>query len=137
MVQICLRDAQNLARFMHEMRSIASSENMRFIDSSADTKANLDVIDREQVAHEFDGPVISMAVERGDGMRVGASNLSLPGYQVALGFSEGRNAEEARRFAARVVRRLAVHWRVEPVPDGKGAKPLPNCTSSAGHAPAH
>jgi hypothetical protein len=125
--QICLGDAENLATFTREMRIIAQAENMRFIEGSAETKADLAVIDPEGISHELDGPVIHMGVERGDGMGVDAGNLGLPGYQVALGFSEGSSPDEARRFARTVVSRLARRWHVKTVPPGVGAQPMRGC----------
>jgi hypothetical protein len=60
---------------------------------------------------------------------VTAGNLGLPGYQVALGFSEGSNPSDAHRFAQMVVSKLEEHWHVEIVPDPakSGALPMKNC----------
>jgi len=60
-------------------------------------------------------------------MGVTAGNLGLPGYEVALGFSEGSSGAEAREFANKVVKRLEQHWQVEIVPAGTGAKPMGGC----------
>jgi hypothetical protein len=130
MVQICLGDARNLALLKQEMRAVAQIESMRFIDGSAETKRGLDIVDKEGAAHELNGPVIHMAVERPDSMGVGASNLGLPGYQVVLGFSEGSNPQEARQFAGRVVDRMAANWRIHTVAPGTGAMPLEDCPST-------
>jgi hypothetical protein len=130
MIQICLGDADNLAAFTREMQAIAKNENMKFIDGSDETTADLAVIDAKGGAHDPNGPVIHMAVERGDSMGMSAGNLGLPGYQVALGFSEGSNPNEARMFVKRVVGRLAERWRVETVPPGRGAQPMENCNTS-------
>lgn len=126
-VQICLRDANNVDSFRQEMELIAQSEGMRFIDGSEETRENLAMIDKEGRVHRRDGPIIHFGVDRSDGMGVTAANFGDLGYQVALGFSEGSHSEEARMFARRVINRLARHWRVESVPPGMGAQPLRDC----------
>jgi len=136
MVQICLGDAESLATFTREMRIMARAENMRFIEASAETKADLAVIDSKGNTHELNGPVIHMAIEGGDGVGVDAGNLGLPGYQVALGFSEGSRPDEARKFARTVVSRLERHWRVAAVPPGVGAQPMRNCDTASDGAPS-
>jgi hypothetical protein len=58
---------------------------------------------------------------------MGAGNVGLPGYQVAMGFAEGSNAVEARDFANRVLTRLRQHRGIEVVPAGAGAGPMAGC----------
>jgi hypothetical protein len=127
MVQICLGDAQGVSRFVEEMKSIAKSENMEYVDGSANTRRGLDNIGYAGSERKNGSPLIHVGVERRDTMGVTAGNLGLPGYQVALGFSEGSNPAEARAFADRTVKRLSQRWKVEVVPDSMGAKPLPGC----------
>ena len=76
------------------------------------------------------GPFINMGVEGEDGMGLTAGNLSLPGYQVAVGFGDGSDPVRARAFAERVVNRLKTRWDVETVPAGEGAFPLKACEQS-------
>jgi hypothetical protein len=72
--------------------------------------------------------VINIGVLRKDGLGFGVGNLGLPGYQIALGFSEGSgNAAEAREFADRVVKRLEQRWHIDVVPAGQGATPMSDC----------
>ena len=68
-----------------------------------------------------------MGVEYKGGMGLTAANLGLPNYQVVVGFSDGPNPVEAHRFADLVIKALEEKWRVEIVPDGRGALPLTNC----------
>jgi hypothetical protein len=127
MVQLCLRDAESLALFTRSMQSIAQAENMTFHDGSEITVEILNEMDKENRVHDPRGPVIHLDIGDNYGIGVTAANLGLPGYQVALGFSEGSRPEEARRFARRVVDQLSARWQIQAVPDGEGAQPLQNC----------
>lgn len=126
--EVCLRTADDLSTFTRDMHSIAESERATFIDRSASTQKELDA-----TGHSLEGArtrqVVNMGVERGNEMLVMVSNLGLPGYQVALGFSEGSNPLLAHRFADAVVRKLEQRWHVETVgnPTEAGAQPMKNC----------
>ena len=126
--QVCLRDPQDLQAFTREMQLIAQSDAARFIDRSADTHNELDTL-----GHPREGartiPVVNMGIERGRGIGLMVSNLGLPGYEVAVGFSEGSNLADARKFAQTVVGKLEERWHVEFVPDPEksGAFPMKNC----------
>ena len=77
--------------------------------------------------HEFRGTVytavepmslgsaiaIDISVQKADGVGVTAVNLGLPEFEIALGFSEGADAEFAHRFADKVLKRLGE--RLTPV----------------------
>jgi hypothetical protein len=70
-----------------------------------------------------------MGFYRRDGVGLTVTNLGLPGYQVAVGFSEGSNSVDAHRLAQMVKSKLAEHWHVEDVPNPatSGAFPIANC----------
>ena len=74
-------------------------------------------------------PVINLAIDGPHGSSVAVGNMSLPGYQVALGFAEGSSLSEAQKFAQMVVSKLEERWRVEFVPDPakSGALPMADC----------
>lgn len=127
MVQLCLANQQGLATMESELQSVAQSEKMVFLDNSRNTKESLNTIGYAGNERKDGSPVISLDVGRKDGMGLGVGNLGLPNYQVAVGFSEGSDAKEARQFANRVVERLKQHWRIVVVPAGTGAKPLASC----------
>ncbi|HZF93413.1 MAG TPA: hypothetical protein VEZ20_00925 [Allosphingosinicella sp.] len=130
MVQLCLGDAENLALFRSEMAAAAKAEGMSFNDDEEATKRDLAIIDEKELAHNRAGPTIQMRMRAEDGLGATATNLGLRGYQVAIGFGEGRREPNAARaFSSRVIARLARHWQVTTVPAGSGAQPLPNCTS--------
>src|SRR5262245_60318024 len=105
-VQLCLSNGAGVTEFIREMKSIAVLEKMEFLDNSANTKRNLEVLSYSGSERADGSPVINIGVLRSDGLGVGGGNLSLPGYQVALGFSVGSDDAEAREFANRVIKRL-------------------------------
>lgn len=127
MVQMCLSNEQDVAALIDELKSIASAEQLEFVDNSRNTERELRAVGYS--GHERTGGsrAINVGVLRKDGMGIGAGNLGLPGYQVAMGFSEGSNAVEAHDFANRVLARLKKHWPVEVVPVGTGAQPMAGC----------
>lgn len=126
--QVCLKNTQDLEAFTREMQLIAQSDRARFIDRSADTQKEFDAL-----GHPREGarttPVVNMGIERGNGIGLMVGNLGLPGYEVAVGFSEGTNPPEAHRFARMVVGKLQEHWHVEFVsdPQKSGALPMQGC----------
>jgi hypothetical protein len=127
MVQMCLSDQGGVTTFVEEMRSIATSQRMEFLDNSADTARGLDAVGYTGRERNDGSPVINLGIQQKDGKGAFAGNQGLPGYQVAIGFSEGSKPDEAREFAALVVKRLEQRWPVQVVPDGKGAMPLEGC----------
>jgi hypothetical protein len=126
-VQMCVQNTEGVNQLRDELKAIAATKEMKFIDNSAGTKRDLQNVGYPGRERADGSPVINMAVLREDGMGVGAGNLGLPGYQVALGFSEGSNPSEARRFAGDVIKQLEGHWHVDTVPSGSGAMPKPGC----------
>ena len=127
--QICLASSQDLSDFTRELQSIAQLQRGRFIDRSADTKKGLAAIGYASAERTKGSPVVNMGVDLGQGVGVTVSNLGLPGFQVALGFSEGSQPREAHRFAEAVIERLETRWRVRTVPNPavSGAHPMPGC----------
>jgi hypothetical protein len=112
-VQLDLVDTQGATLFVEEMKLIAIEEKMDFIDGSKDTERGLSTIDYVDRGRTDGSPTIHLAVQRRDGMGVTAVNVSLPGYRLALGFTEGSSGIEAQRFADKVIARLERNWRVE------------------------
>lgn len=127
MVQMCLANDQGVSDFIDELRAIATVEKMDFLDNSANTKRELDAVGYAGDERTRGSPVINIGVQRSDGLGIGAGNLGLPGYQVALGFSAGSSTTEAQAFANRVVSQLEQRWRISFVPAGSGAKPMAGC----------
>jgi hypothetical protein len=127
MVQMCLSNAKGTDEFIAQLKSIAAAEKLKFVDNSSNAERELKEVG--YAGHERTGGsrVIDVRVIRNDGMGIGASNVGLPGYQVAMGFSEGSDTSEAHRFADAIIKQLEQHWRVEKVPPGTGALPKPDC----------
>jgi len=126
-VQICLNDEQGISVLKQELRLIANSEKMEFIDNSAETEKDLKAVSSPNNDKVMEGPIINVGVLREDGVGLIAGNVGLPGYQAAIGFSEGENPVYARAFARKVVKQLAQHWQIIFVSPEKGAQPLKNC----------
>jgi hypothetical protein len=127
-VQLCFRDDQELSEFTRFLQSVAHSERMTYIDNSGPTEGDLAVFN----APGRLAPVINLGLEGPDGVGLGAGNVGLPRYQVAVGFSAGSRPTEARRFADTVVQQFKARWHVETVPEGRGALPIPNCLGHVG-----
>lgn len=126
-VQVCLVDERGEAEFVKVMREVARLEGLRFLDNSAATEDYLrDVRDKGLVKLEH-VPTINVGIEGEKGLGVTAGNLGLPSNQVALGFTAGSDAAKARRLSARLVGALSKRWRIEKVPQEKGAFPMSNC----------
>jgi hypothetical protein len=126
--QVCLANAQDVSTFTSELRSIANLEGGRFVDDSENTQRDLHAIGNANVDKMISRPVINIGVERGHGVGLMAGNIGL-GNGVAIGFSEGSNPPEARKFAQMVIRKLEERWHVEIVPNPaeSGALPMKNC----------
>jgi hypothetical protein len=127
MVQMCLANPEGVSQFIQEMKSIAKTETMDYVDGSASTQRGLEAIHSAYAERKDGSPLIHIGVLRQDSMGVTAGSVGLPGYQVLLGFSEGSSSKDAHEFADRMINRLGQRWKVEAVPDGMGAKPLAGC----------
>jgi hypothetical protein len=121
-IQFCLVNDLNLTHLRDTLATIAHAERMKFIDDSAIVKENMKDLGTAQRA-----PTISLRVEQGDGLGLTATNVGLPGYQVAIGFTAGADKNLSRTFADRVVQELKKNWDIKTVPSGRGAFPLSDC----------
>lgn len=121
-VEICLKNRDGVALFLAEMQNLANSNQMTFIDNSARTGRELAMQGQRQQV-----PVINISLEGQNGMGVTAGNLGLSRYQVALGFSHGREPEEGRRFTVELIQVLSQHWTIVRVPHGQGVLPSDDC----------
>ena len=110
-----------------ELKAVAAAKGMMFVDNSADTQRDLEVVGYADRYRTDGDPVFNVAVKRRDGPGVGATNLGLPSYQIALGFTEGINRVEAEKFTNEVISTLEKYWFVEKLPAGVGATPNSTC----------
>lgn len=125
--QTCLNDERGVEEFVREMRAIAISEHMEFLDASNEVALQLKNAGHPGQERTHGSRVLDISVQRSDGVGVTAVNHGLPGFEVALGFSEGSDAGIAHAFADRVVARLGSQWKLQTVPNGMGAKPRGDC----------
>jgi hypothetical protein len=126
-VQTCLNDEAGVEAFVAKMQAIAFAEHMDFADNSEDV-AQLQKNSGDSGQEKTHGSrVLHVSIRRADGVGTTATNLGLPGFEVALGFSEGSDAEFAHAFADRVMAQLSDHWKFVIVPSGTGAKPRGGC----------
>jgi hypothetical protein len=127
--QVCVQNDEGLSAFLREMRMIAQSGNAKFVDNSSRTARELKATGYVDPQKSPSDPVINIGIEREGHVVWMAGNLGLPPYQIAFGFVEGADPPETRRLADTVVSRLSEYWRVEVIPNDKGAKPMASCGS--------
>lgn len=125
--QLCVRNEDGLMQLVAELKAVAAAKGMMFVDNSADTQRDLEVVGYADRYRTDGDPVFNVAVKRRDGPGVGATNLGLPSYQIALGFTEGINRVEAEKFTNEVISTLEKYWFVEKLPAGVGATPNSTC----------
>lgn len=127
MVQTCLLDEKGIGEFLATMRAIARDDGMEYIDGSAQTQRELQLLQKSDSGIPVNKHQINIGVRRQDGMGLSAGNLGLSNYQVVIGFAEGSDPTKAREFSSRVIQKLSKRWPLETIPQGKGAFPMKNC----------
>ena len=118
MVQLCLQDDQGVSDFLSVMQSVAASENMNFVDVSADTQEKLKVIHAKYAKLATPSSVINVYIESGDRLVVTADNIDLPTYQVSVDFTGKLSPADTQRFIDILIPRLRAQWQVDTVPAG-------------------
>lgn len=126
-VHVCVRDDRGFEILRSELAQVADSMHMTYVDGSEWTQRSVERMTTDTVKRSDNTPYLNIQLNRSDGLGVGAGNLGLPGYEVALAFNAGRDHAESVRFANDVVGRLRGHWNVDTVPAGEGAKPMGGC----------
>ena len=124
---MCVVDQRGVAELKSVMRSVAQSENLKFIDNSAQQGSDLKAMGADKLLKRDASFAIDLHIEGKGGMGVTAGNLGLPPYQVALGFTEGSNAAKAHRLKDRLIHALSQRWHVEKVSQRRGALPMKTC----------
>ncbi len=125
--RVCLPTSTDVPDFIDVIRQAGLPYGMAFFDRTSATRTDLKSLGSPAGTVGNNGFVLNIGALRQDGMGVTASQLSGPGRQVALGFSEGADSREAKRFTRDVVDKLKQRWRVEVRPDGAGAQPFDKC----------
>lgn len=109
------------------LKDEALSREMQFLDLSADTERDVKIVGYSNEERADGSPLVHLVVVRDDGMSVGATNIGLPGYQIALGFTEGSDPLETQHFTDDVIERLEKHWLVDRLPAGSAVLPQAGC----------
>lgn len=126
-IQMCVVDHAGVERLKDAMRAVAKSENLEFIDNSATQGRDLKAVGADKLLKRDAALAIDLHIEGEGGMGVTASNLGLPPFQVALGFTEGSDATKANRLSSRLVAAISQRWHVEKIARGTGALPVATC----------
>src|SRR6478609_157864 len=98
-VQTCVSNETGVMQLQALMRSAAQAEHLKFIDSSAQAASGLQQTAQSDADRHDAVGAIALHIEGNGGSGATASNLGLPRYQVALGFTEGSDAAKAHRLA--------------------------------------
>ncbi|WP_234446965.1 hypothetical protein [Luteimonas sp. MC1572] len=108
---------------------------MRYVDGSKSTADDLKVMGATGTNMHTDGRLIHVGVEADAGHGLTAGNMGLNPYDVAVGFSRGRDIDAAHTFSGKVIARLEKHWTVKVVPKDSGAFPNPECAQGTAAPP--
>lgn len=126
-VQLCLGDQRGVEHLKRIMYDVAKSQKIEFIDNSRDQAQDLKTMGSYNSVGLDPSLAIDFHLEGKAGLGVTATNLGLPPYQVALGFTEGADAAQARRLSSQLIEALSRRWQVEKVPQGSGVFPMKTC----------
>jgi len=126
-VGVCAGDQGGVEQVLETMRATAKSAGLKFIDQSAETRANLENVDANKSLKYGADSLVDAHIEGAGGMGVTASNLGLPPFQIALGFTAGSDSAKGHHLADQLVRALSERWHVQKIPEGEGVRPLKEC----------
>lgn len=129
MVQLCLRDESEVEQLVDLLESTASGNGMTFVDRSSASQLELRRLKKDPGYR-----VISISASRPDGLGLAAGNLGLGAYEMAIGFTQGSNAQTSAAFVDKVMASLKSKWDVRLVASGKGAMKSTACRAQgSGH----
>lgn len=126
-MQICVVDERGVAEVKNVMRAVARSENLQFIDNSAQEAHDLKDTGADKALKRDASHAVDIHIEGENGLGVTAGNLGLPPYQVGVGFTEGSDPPKARRLANHLITSLSQRFNVQPVPSNEGMLPMKGC----------
>ncbi len=129
-VQFCFASQSDMSQLKSTLKRIAESEHLAYRDISETAYDQVKATGGLPKQNRNRANFINLYAGRDDGMGFGAGNLGLGDDQVAVGFTAGKDTEDARRLADRTVAELRKTWKVRDVPANSGALPL-DCASHA------
>lgn len=106
---------------------LGQRNNMRFSDRSEEAEKESRSLNKLDGQSRQSYPLIMMSIWQGSGPSLTVTNAGLPANQAVLGVT-GRSAKEVKTLADAAVREFSGRWKLIPVPAGKGAHELPNCS---------
>lgn len=124
---VCARSVDGIEQLRAYLKSTAESEHGLFADNSEITARDLRTIGYKKDTDHQSVPVLQVSITLKDGTAVYATNVGLPGYQVAIQFFEGLNKNNSLRFAEQVVRNISNKWELDRLPTGSAVAPRVTC----------
>lgn len=124
-VQVCLKDQQDVSELRNLILSIANAEQMEFIDRSDDTRRELQSINNPNL--DDVSQVINFGIIGEDGIGLTAGNTGMPPNEIAIGFTGVSDPPRAHQLANSVVNKLKERWLVETLPEGTVAQGMREC----------
>lgn len=125
--RVCLPDPSDVGQLVTLLRMTGQTYGMTFFDQTQETRADRKALGDANKSFRTDGFVLNAGVLRPDGMGVTVNELAGPGLQVALGFSQGKDAGEAKKFTEAVSHKIEQRWRIQLFEDGSGVQPFDHC----------
>jgi len=130
-VQFCLNASDQIDELTVLADSIAESNDMKFVDRSAEATAEHRYAERNNANGPTNEPVIVISAFRRDGLFFGLSNIYGSPVQMYVSFFRGSaDDDEANQFSDIVIAKLEQRWKTVPVPLSKGAELLGSCLGS-------
>lgn len=123
---VCLRSDLEIQSFKSELREIAEEENLSVVDRSAGGADEYELLLRDGEERRR-GDIVMMTFRGVEDEGFAVSDLG-DDYQIAIGFSEGRDGSAARELAGRVLDRIGQRWRVVPSAPHQGTTPIADCS---------
>lgn len=127
LLQFCAKDEEGIKQLKIELAAIARERQLEFSDNGESVKRDLEAVGYTERVRKNGSIVVSLVAKREDGMGLSALNAGLYPYQIALGFSAGKDQAESSKFVEDVVARLRQKWTLDEVPSGAGVTPNENC----------
>ena len=126
--QVCFTSEEDISNFKREIENLAHTSGLKFIDDSEAVTAQNKRLANRLPSMPFQTPATSVGVRGRNVWFLTAVSFNDAWWQVHIAlFSFGSEKSRAERFANEAVQKLGAVWKLHPVPQDKGAFPLPEC----------